>query len=173
MKTDKEPFKKLLIVDLAQVILIFSGVACLYSFGKPPMEEVIHEMVNGEEISDFWREFLVGIGVLLSLIVLGLLTYFILSWLLAESIFEGKIKTRHILDLSEEERWRYIEAKDNGDLEEQTRILKGCGCKDDGDADKCTGCSDCTDDACKCVKVKKEIKGLKTETDYLIDYLNI
>ena len=101
MKTDEKSDRKLLIVDLAQVILICIGVAGLHFFGKPPIEEVINEMVIGEEVSDYWREFLGGIGVLLSLIVLGLLTYFILSWLLAEPIFVGNMKIRH-LDLSEE-----------------------------------------------------------------------
>ena len=30
--------------------------------------------------------------------------------------------TRHLLDLSEDEKWRYIEAKEKGDLEEQMKI---------------------------------------------------
>ena len=168
MKTDKELNKKLLIVDLAQTSLIFIGVAGFYFFAKPPVEEVIYEMVMGEEVSSFWNEVLVGVGVLLSLVVLGLLAYFILSWLFAKPIFEGKIKIRHLLDLSEEERWSYIEAKDKGDLEEQMKILRGCGCGcgcKDGDANNCTKCSDCTDDSCKCQKVKNEIEGVKTETE--------
>ena len=52
--------------------------------------------------------------------------------------------TRHLLDLSEDERWKYIEAKEKGDLKEQMKILRGCGCKDDADK-----CSECSDDDCK------------------------
>ena len=43
--------------------------------------------------------------------------------------------TRHLLDLTEDERWRYIVAKEKGDLEEQMKILEGCGCNED--AAKC------------------------------------
>ena len=74
---------------------------------------------------------------------------------------------RHLLDLTEDERWRYIEAKEKGDLEEQMKILEGCGCNED--AAKCFKCSDdeckCSDDDCKCLDVKNQMKMIKTERD--------
>ena len=59
--------------------------------------------------------------------------------------------TRHLLDLTEDERWRYIEAKEKGDLEVQMKILEGCGCKCSNDDCKCQDekCSK-SDDDCMC-----------------------
>ena len=191
--------KNLLMVNLAQTILIFIGMAgfCFITNGKtvtpitpaskivpviPPekleeLQEVILELED--EVSDVWNSFLDGMaefwriilavsGVLFMLLVLGLLSYFMLSWLLAESIMidheekETHITTRHLLDLSEAERWRYIEAKEKGDLEEQMEILRGCGCKDDADK-----CSECSDDDCKCheVNVKNEMEMIKAKNE--------
>ena len=191
MKTPSTQKQILLMVNLAQTILIFIGVAgfCFFTTGKtvtpippaskivpviPPekleeLQEVILELED--EVSDvcksfldgmaeFWREILAVSGVLF---MLGLLSYFMLSWLFADSIMidheekETHITTRHLLDLSEAERWRYIEAKEKGDLEEQMEILRGCGCKDDADK-----CSECSDD-CKCqeVNVKNEMEMIK------------
>ena len=194
---------KLLIVDLAQSILIFIGVAAFYfiTTGKsvnPPaskivpvipqekleeLQEVILEFEDEvsdvcnsflDGITEFWREILVGSAVLFMLLVLGLFSYFFLSWLLAESRIsrmldheekETHITTRHLLDLSEAERWRYIEAKHKGDLEEQMKILRGCGCKDDADAELGVAigslsiqCSECSDGDCKCQEVKNEME---------------
>merc|ERR1719486_1135722 len=106
------------------------------------LQEVILELED--EVSDVWNSFLDGMaefwriilavsGVLFMLLVLGLLSYFMISWLLADSIRidleekETHITTRHLLDLSEAERWRYIEAKERGDLEEQMEIYRGQG----------------------------------------------
>ena len=191
MKTPSTQKQILLMVNLAQTILIFIGVAgfCFITTGKtvtpippaskivpviPPekleeLQEVILELED--EVSDvcksfldgmaeFWREILAVSGVLF---MLGLLSYFMLSWLFADSIMidheekETHITTRHLLDLSEAERWRYIEANKKGDLEEQMEILRGCGCKDDADK-----CSECSDD-CKCqeVNVKNEMEMIK------------
>ena len=72
---------------------------------------------------------MVGIGVLFTVVVMGLLSYFILSRRFAED----RMKTRHLLDLSEAERWSYIETKEEGDLEGQMKILRGR--KDDTNAD--------------------------------------
>ena len=95
------------------------------------LHEVILEME--EDISDFftefWRQILVGIGVLFTLVVMGLLSYFI-----AKFSMEEKMDTRHLLDLSEAERWSYIETKEEGDLDGQMKILRGL--KDDADDDK-------------------------------------
>ena len=95
------------------------------------LHEVILEME--EDISDFFTEFwwqlLVGIGVLFTLVVMGLLSYFI-----AKFSMEEKMNTRHLLDLSEAERWSYIETKEEGDLDGQMKILRGL--KDDADDDK-------------------------------------
>ena len=96
-------------------------------------------------ITEFWREILVGSAVLFMLLVLGLLSYFFLSWLLPQSRMidlekkETQITTRHLLDLSEAERWRYIEAKHNGVF---------C-------------CFECFDDDCKCQEVKNEMEMIK------------
>ena len=86
-----------------------------------------------------WPRIILAVsGVLFMLLVLGLLSYFMISWLLADSIRidleekETHITTRHLLDLSEAERLEYIEAKDKGDLEETRKILEGCGCIEDG-----------------------------------------
>ena len=101
----------------------------VYFTEKP--EEVSHDWKSG---FDAVRQILVGISVLLPLVVLRPFFYFPFSWLIAE-----KIITRHLLDLSEAERWRYIEAEDKGDLELIRKILEGCkedaNCRDD-DGDK-------------------------------------
>ena len=193
MKTPATLKKNLLMVNLAQTILIFIGVAgfCFITTGKtvtpipsaskivpviPPekleeLQEVILELED--EVSDVWNSFLDGMAEFLReilavsgvLFMLGLLFYFTLSWMLADSIMidheekETHITTRHLLDLSEAERWRYIEAKEKGDLEEQMEILRGCGCKDDTDADKCSECSD--DCKCQDVNVKNEMEMIK------------
>ena len=130
-------------------------------------EDEVSDVCNSflDEITEFWREILVGSAVLFMLLVLGLHSYFFLSWLLAESRIsrmfdheekETHITTRHLLDLSEAEMWRYIEAKHKGDLEEQMKILRGCGCKDDADK-----CSECSDGDCKCQEVKNEMEMIK------------
>ena len=189
MKTDA----KLLIVDLAQSILIFFGVAAFYFITTgvtpippaskivpviPPekleeLQEVILELEDEvsdvcnsflDRMAEFWMEILAVSGVLFMLLLLGPLSYFMLSWksiMIDHEEKETHITTRHLLDLSEAERWRYIEAKEKGDLEEQMEILRGCGCKDDADK-----CSECSDD-CKCqeVNVKDEMEMIKTETD--------
>merc|ERR1719486_841276 len=91
------------------------------------LQEVILELED--EVSDVWNSFLDGMaefwriilavsGVLFMLLVLGLLSYFMISWLLADSIRidleekETHITTRHLLDLSEAERWRFLEDVD-------------------------------------------------------------
>ena len=119
------------------------------------LEDEVSDVWNSflDGMAEFWREILAVSGVLFMLLVLRPLSYFMI--LLAESIMidhEEKethiiITTRHLLDLSEAERWRYIEAKEKGDLEEQMEILRGCGCKDEADK-----CSECCDD-CKCQEV--------------------
>ena len=111
-----------------------------------------------EEASEYWREILGGGAVLFSLVFLGLL---ILTLLMKKG---GKTTTfRHLLDLTEEERWRYIEAMDKGDLEEQMKILEVCGC---GCENEC-GCkhgAKCSDEDCDCQRIKDEkMKMIKTE----------
>ena len=61
------------------------------------------------------------------LILLGLLSYMVISSLTAKSrtIMKETATHRHLLDLSEDERSRYIEAKDKGDLEVTRKILEG------------------------------------------------
>ena len=121
--TDK--LEEEMLVNLAQIILIFIGVAVYFYFTEKP-EEVSHDWKSG---FDAIRQILVAISVLLPLVVLRPFFYFPFSWLITE-----KIITRHLLDLSEAERWRYIEARDRRDLEEQMKILRGR--KDDAVADK-------------------------------------
>ena len=96
------------------------------------LHEVILEMEEEtfDFCTEFWRQIMVGIGVLFTVVVMGLLSYFILSRRFAED----RMKTRHILDLSEAERWSYIETKEEGDLDGQMKILRGL--KDDADDDK-------------------------------------
>ena len=95
------------------------------------LHEVILEMEEEtfDFCTEFWRQIMVGIGVLFTVLVIGLLSYFILSRRFAED----RMKTRHLLDLSEAERWSYIETKEEGDLEGQMKILRGR--KDDTNAD--------------------------------------
>ena len=162
--------KTLLIVDLVQSILIFIGsVGMFFNIGKdvtpaPPASKIVPEIPPEileelkEEVSyqvkssldvmaEHRREIFGGAaGVLFMLIFLGLL---ILAFRRRDGMLETTtarpktIRLRHLLDLSEDERWRYIDAKDKGDLEEQMKILEGCGYKED--AAKCSH-----DDDCKC-----------------------
>ena len=109
-------------------------------------------------LAEYWREILGGGAVLFSLVFLGLL---ILTLLMKKG---GKTTTfRHLLDLTEEERWRSIEAKDKGDLEGQMKILEVCGC---GCENEC-GCkhgAKCSDEDCDCQRIKDEkMKMIKTE----------
>ena len=200
--------KTLLIVDLMQAILIFIGSIGLFYTGKdatpkaskiipviPP--KILKELK--EEVSDVYKSGLdemvghrrdilewTGHGAVL-LVILALLIFGLIFGLRRK---EGKLETtttkpktiRHLLDLSEDERWRYIEAKNNGDLEEQTKILEGCGCNED--AAKCSYCSDdcncheannqmeigcgclpsnCSDDNCH--EAENQMKMIKTERD--------
>ena len=81
-----------------------------------------------------WSEILIGSAILVSLILLGLLSYTVITSLTAKSRMVDLKETatpRHLLDLSEAERLEYIEAKDKGDLEETRKILDGCGGKED------------------------------------------
>ena len=175
--------KTLLIVDLVQSILIFFGcVGMFFTIGKdvtPPASKIVPEIPLEimeelkEEVSavcksslDVMAEHRRGIlggsaAVLFTLIFLGLLICSLLrrkdGMLGNETATTRPQTTRHLLDLTEDERWRYIEAKEKGDLEEQMEILRGCGCKDDADK-----CSECSDD-CKCqeVNVKNEMEMIK------------
>lgn len=145
----------LIFVDLAQSILILFGVLGFYfAIGKavtpsPPaakIEEVEEVILEDEEdvsevwsgfldgVPDVWREILIGSAILVSLILLGLLSYMVISRLIAKSRLidlEETTTPRHLLDLSEAERLRYIRAKDEGNLEMTRKILEGCGFKED------------------------------------------
>ena len=46
----KYTYRYICIHSASNRLLIFSGVACFYFFGKPPKEEVIYEMVLREEV---------------------------------------------------------------------------------------------------------------------------
>ena len=181
--------KTLLIVDLVQSILIFIGsVGMFFTVGEdatpapaPPAWKIVPEIPPvileelKEEVSEVYkssldvmaehrRDILGGAaGVLFMLILVGLL---ILAFRKKDGILKtitAKPKTiRHLLDLSEDERWRYIEAKDKGDLEEQIKILEGCGCKEDADAAMCFKCSDNED--CKCQEPKNQMKMIKSKS---------
>ena len=175
----------LLYVDLIQSILIFGSVFGLFyvkdATPKCPALDMIHQIEEippkmmkeldelKEEASDvykncldgiaeYWRAILGGGAVLLTLVFLGLLILILMKK-------GGKNETtfRHLLDLTEEERWRYIEAKDKGDLEEQMKILEVCGC---GCENEC-GCkhgAKCSDEDCDCQRIKDEkMKMIKTE----------
>ena len=177
----------LITVDLIQSLLILAGVLGLFfkdAAPKCPALNMIHEMEEippkilkeldelKEEATDVykncmdglaehWRAILGGGAVLFTLVFLGLL-------ILTLTLFKkgGKNETttfRHLLDLTEEERWRYIEAKDKGDLEEQMKILEGCGC---GCENEC-GCKQgdkCSDEDCDCQRTKdQQMKMIKTE----------
>ena len=179
----------LLYVDLIQSILIFGSVLGLFyvkdATPKCPALDMIHQMEEippkmmkeldelKEEASDvykncldgiaeYWRAILGGGAVLLTLVFLGLL---ILILMKKGGKKGGKNETtfRHLLDLTEEERWRYIEAMDKGDLEEQMKILEVCGC---GCENEC-GCkhgAKCSDEDCDCQRIKDEkMKMIKTE----------
>ena len=50
----KYTYRYIYIHSASNPLLIFTGVACWYFFGKPPKEEVIYEMVLREEVSNFW-----------------------------------------------------------------------------------------------------------------------
>ena len=115
------------------------------------VSDVCHSFLDG--MAEFWREILAVSGVLFMLLLLGPLSYFMLSWksiMIDHEEKETHITTRHLLDLSEAERWRYIEAKEKGDLEEQMKILRGCGCQDDAEK--------CSDDD---INVKNEMEMIK------------
>ena len=150
--------KTLLIVDLVQSILIFIGsVGMFFTIGKdvtPPASKIVPEILPEileemkEEVSyqvkssldvmaEHRREIFGGAaGVLFMLIFLGLL---ILAFRRKDGMLETTtarpktIRLRHLLDLSEDERWKYIEAKEKGDLEVTRKILEGCGCKEDAE----------------------------------------
>ena len=146
----------LFFVDLIQSILILFGVLGFYlAIGKavtptPPaakieevileLEEDVSDVWNGflDEVPDVWREILIGSVILVSLILLGLLSYMVISRLTAKSRLIDLKETatttpRHLLDLSQAERLSYIEAKEKGDLEVTRKILEGCGCKEDAE----------------------------------------
>ena len=179
----------LLYVDLIQSILIFGSVFGLFyvkdTTPKCPALDMIHQMEEippkmmkeldelKEEASDvykncldgiaeYWRAILGGGAVLLTLVFLGLL---ILILMKKGGKKGGKNETtfRHLLDLTEEERWRYIEAKVKGDLEGQMKILEVCSC---GCENEC-GCkhgAKCSDEDCDCQRIKDEkMKMIKTE----------
>ena len=185
--------KTLLIVDLVQSILIFIG-SLFFTIGKdatPPapaskiVPEIPPEILKElKEVSDVYkssldvmaehgREILGGAAaVLFMLMFLGLL---ILAFRRKDGMLDtitSRPKTiRHLLDLSEDERWRYIEAKDKGDLEEQMKILEGCGCKVEECGCKGEGCG-CEEDDANCFKCSdndndcmSERKMIKTESD--------
>ena len=183
----------LLYVDLIQSILIFGSVLGLFyvkdATPKSPALDMIHEMEEippkilkeldelKEEASDvykncldglteYWREISGGSAVLFTLVFLGLLILALALIKKKGPTDGGKNETttfRHLLDLTEEERWRYIEAKDKGDLEEQMKILEVCGC---GCENEC-GCkhgAKCSDEDCDCQRIKDEkMKMIKKE----------
>ena len=104
-----------LIMDLAQAILIFIDVGLCYVYATKVIGEIPPEILEElEEVTDVrkslvtgvaecWREILGGAVAVLFTLTLG------------QSM---QTSTRHLLDLSEDERWRYIEAKETKDLEE-------------------------------------------------------
>ena len=180
----------LITVDLIQSLLILAGVLGLFfkdAAPKCPALNMIHEMEEippkilkeldelKEEASDvykncldglteYWREISGGSAVLFTLVFLGLLILALALIKKKGPTDGGKNETttfRHLLDLTEEERWRYIEAK--GDLEEQMKILEGCGC---GCEIEC-GCkqgAQCSDEDCDCQRTKdQQMKKIKTE----------
>ena len=68
----------------------------------------------GDGVAEYWREIVGGVfAVLFTLMIIrGLL-------IVALRKKTGTSSARHLLDMTVEERWRYIEDKDEGDLEEQ------------------------------------------------------
>ena len=175
--------KTLLIVDLLQAILIFIGSIGLFYTVKDstvvPASKIPPKILKElkEEVSDVYKSGLdemaghrrdilewTGHGAVL-LVILALLIFGLIFGLRRKA---GKLETtttkpktiRHLLDLSEDERWRYIEAKNNGDLEEQMKILEGCDCNEDA----CLPFS-CSDDDCKCHEAENQMKMIKTEGD--------
>ena len=142
-KMDSET--KLIIVNLSQAIkLLVAAVGLAFFFGKSgtcpaasKMEELKEDILELEEdasevvssiLDGVPGMFITGSGVLLALILLGLVSYMVTSYLTKSRVNDLKMKettNRDLLDLNETERWRYIDAKDNGDQEAMKKIVEG------------------------------------------------
>ena len=150
---------KLIIVNLSQAIkLLVAAVGLAFFFGKSgtcpvasKMEELKEDILELEEdasevvssiLDGVPGMFITGSGVLLALILLGLVSYMVTSYLTKSRVNDLKMKettnksrvndqkmkettNRDLLDLNETERWRYIDAKDNGDQEAMKKIVEG------------------------------------------------
>ena len=134
---------KLIIVNLSQAIkLLVAAVGLAFFFGKSgtcpaasKMEELKEDILELEEdasevVSSILdgvpgREIIIGSGVLLALILLGLVSYMVTSYLTQSRVNLKETSNRDLLDLNETERWRYIDAMDNGDQEAMKKIVEG------------------------------------------------
>ena len=125
----------LIIVNLFQAIkLLLAAVGLSFVLGKvgtrptSKMEELKEEILELEEdASEVWNKFLQGnLFVLLALILLGLVSYMVISCLIAKSRMNDPKETtnRDLLDLDESERLRYTDSKNKGD-QEMKKILEG------------------------------------------------